>query len=178
MTATPGPRRCWVGHCYVYVDPEDGFVETRLPDGAKLVARAHRRGALWTKPGEADAYEAMAQALGYAPTPEDAERMNLEHDPLHTYVCVALLGRDESPVLRAIASHRPAHSTRSLDVLGWEERLVQAVQLWLNTGRETEPLSHLWWLGMDPDETENRLRGWVEGRLGGWRHVPREKGHP
>ena len=66
-----------------------------------------------------------------------------------------------------MATGRLAHPTRHADVLGWEERLVQALQLFHNTGRETEPLSYLWFTGHNPAGLHLALGAWLR-REEGW----------
>ena len=158
-------RRCDLGACTIYVDPADRYVCTYFRDGAQAVSRPRLRGVPWCSEEQADTYAETAVALGYPDTEEGVVRMALEHDPLHTYLSV-LLDRDESPVLRAEASKTSPHANRAGDVLGFEERLVQAVQLALNTGRETEPLALLWWLGYEPESLFRVLRAWLDGE--GW----------
>jgi hypothetical protein len=163
---TPDPRVYRLGACVLYADAGDGYVSTHFAGGAVAEARPWVRGASWCSEEQADAYAATTAALGYGPGGAEQRRASRDHELLHTYVAVVLLSRPESPTLRAAAGGPPAHPTRHSDALGFEERLVQALQLFLNTGRETEPLALLWWLGHDPEALADRLRRWLDGE--GW----------
>jgi hypothetical protein len=131
-----------------------------------VIGRAHIHVRPWVSPEQADAYAETARLLGYEDGPTGVERCNLEHDLLHTYVSVVLLHRPESPMLRSAATGALVHPTRHHDAAGFEERLIQALQVSLNGGPETEPLSLLWWMGYEPDALKDELRGWLDGA--GW----------
>jgi hypothetical protein len=164
--APPDPRGYRLGACVLYVDAREGYVSIHFAGGARAEARPWVRGAPWCSEEQADAYAATAALLGYGDGDAELHRASREHELLHTYASVVLLSRPESPTLRAAAGGPPVHPTRHGDAQGFEERLVQSLQLFLNTGRETEPLSLLWWLGRDPDDLEDRLRRWLAGE--GW----------
>lgn len=160
-------RTCHLGGCVLFVDPNDGYTRVEwTDDGAYVEARPHLRGVSWCSEEQADAYEATATLLGYPPDRDGLVRMNLEHDPLHVWASVVLLKRDDSPTLRGIATGKPIHPTKHGDAVGFEERLVQALALWLNTGQETEPLSLLWWRGHLPPLVEREAHRFLDGL--GW----------
>lgn len=157
-----------LGDCLLYVSASGDYAATHFRDGALVEARAHLTGAPWCSPEQADAYAATATALGYTTDDDDLNRMAVDHDLLHTYASVVLLGKRESPTLRFAASGTLAHETRHHDAVGYEERLVQALQLWRNTGRETEPLSALWFVGYAPERLGHALDAWLRYEEG-WR---------
>src|SRR3954466_14146038 len=85
------------GKVWVNVDNNNGWIQTVWPDGKLLEAR-------WQ---DTPAYRAVAESLGYTTDTDGLQRMNAEHETLHTMACI-MFGMDSSPTLRYHALHGAA----------------------------------------------------------------------
>lgn len=121
---SPAPTRYKIGACTVE-QTADGVITT-FPTGKQTVAA--------TTDDDYDQQFSIACGLGYE---GDVERMNREHDLLHTLIAEAM-GKPYSPTLYALAHGQP--SPKGADV---EERLAFLVARLLNVGLATVLVEHV-----------------------------------
>lgn len=120
---SPAPTRFKIGACTV-TQTADGVITT-FPTGRHAVAA--------TTDEDYDEQFRIACGLGYE---GDVERMNREHDVLHTLIAEAM-GKPYSPTLHALAHGDP--SPPDADV---EERIAFLVARLLNVGLDTVLAEH------------------------------------
>ena len=105
-------------NCRVHYFPEDGYLETRFPDGLVCPALFTRNPEDWDR----------CKSLGY----KSPREMHFEHELSHTFLAEAE-GWNCSPVLHSVALAKAGKEAECL--WAWEEEArVMAFQRYLNTG--------------------------------------------
>lgn len=97
-----------------------------------------------------------ALRLGYGAGVDAVACMNAAHDAYHLALS-RMLGLDESPTLRWVATGEPAHPTRHEDAIGVEEDMALGLQAFVQTGEFNGAIRILWWFGLDPETVRAQL---------------------